>query len=393
VRLDVALTNAALATAADVSSVDFAGTCGTGASVSLISQTASAGTVSFLLSGVQDCEVAGTEGVELTLSVRPTGAGSVGVSAGFATELLTPLDGGTASDSGIISLVSGFAPVVEADTAASQLTLASSFRQFGAIGAASAIGNARIAQTSGTVYSDLAATTLDAAPVVSATLTVSGDFTGFGTGTGQAAVTFNGDPLTISGTSASITLTGSEAADLVAAAGATNQIAIRPGTSTTATANAILNASDYAATLTIGFDTGSGFVATTESATGDLDSVTREGETIIFPWTASAGTAAASGSNNVIRIGNTGSTAITGLFARVLSTSATGYTNPGLVSLGLTIPAGGEVLIDSALLQQVLGDFGRGDVEIVVEAPSSQITTRRLVVRPDGVFDWRSGRN
>lgn len=358
--------------------------CGPATSVLSSGGTAGSGSVTLILSGLNGCGDDAGEGVRVTLPVRVTGA--VSADARFSTEANLDVDGGTATRSSIITFASAFAPTVTADTATTQLTIASGFK---ALAGDDVLGSVRVAPSTATVYSNLTGTSAtNTANVTSVTVSVTGDsLVGFGTGTGSATMTIGGIAATISGNTASVTVTGTAAAAFTSA----SSIEVVPATGTSA---AVLSASSFTASITAGYSTAAGFSTGTENASGTIDSIVREGTTIVFPWTASNATVTVSGSNNVIRIGNRSGTTITGLYARVVNTSAVGYTNPGLVSLSpLTIPANGEALIDSALLTSKLGEFARGDIEIVVEANPSDLTTRRLVVRPDGVFDWRSGAN
>lgn len=384
VLLDVSLTNAVFS-----SQVLGAAVTATGAGCSLASSVLSTGggtatgSVTFVLSGLTDCEIG--DGVAVTLPVRVTGAGSVGVSATFRTEASVPVDGGTTSrGASLITLGSAFAPTVTADSATTQLTLASGFKAFAGD---TVLGAAGVVQPTATFYSDLSGTATDPSDVTSVTVSVSGDFTGFGTGTGNASLLIDGVAATITGSTASRTVTGSAAADFVGTS-APATIEVVAGTGTSA---AILNASTYSATVTASYDTSVGYASGTETASGALDQIVREGTTILLPWTSSQSNAAVTGSNNIVRVGNRTTSAINGVFVRVINTSTSGFTNSGLVALGSSIPAGGELLITSELLQQRLGDFGRGDIELVIEAAPSALSVRRLVARPDGVFDFGSG--
>lgn len=354
--------------------------CGPITSVLSSGGVAGTGSVVLILSGLNGCGDTPSEGVRVTLPVRVTGA--VSATAGLTTEANLAVDGGSFTRSSIITLASAFAPTVTADTTTSQLTIASGFKSFSAN---NVLGTVQVVPSTATIYSDLSQTTATStANVTSCTVTVTGSsFAGFGTGTGSASLTVGGTTATITGTTAVVSATGTAAATLCANGAASINVV---------TGTVALNAATYSASIVAGYSTAAGFSTATESASLAIDSIVREGTTILFPWAASSATVAISGSNNVIRIGNRSSTPITGLFARVVNSSDPAYVNPGLVSLApLTLPAGGEALIDSALLTSKLGQFQRGDIEIVVEASPGNLTTRRLVVRPDGVFDFRSG--
>lgn len=345
---------------------------------------ASESSVTFVVSNAQAVNNT-TGGFRVTLPVRVTGT-SVGVSAGFTTTdtPAIPVDGGFVTRSGVIAVVNGFSPGVAADTGTTRLTIASGYTSF--TGDA-VIGRVAIAPAAG-VNKDFT-TAVGAADVSRAVVTVTGDFTGFGTGSTRAALALGSNTFTISGSTASVTLTGAAAQALAVALTSGPQVTINnvPGTT------AALNASAYSATVTASY--GSGFATGSEEASGALQATTREGVAVLFPWVASTSRRASSGSNSIIRISNTGSTAVVGVRARVVATSATAYTNPGLVNLNQTIPAGGELVLTSDSLTTALGDFDRGDIEISFEGVSNRntITTRRLVQRPDGTTtDFGQGR-
>lgn len=347
--------------------------------------TTATGSVTFVLSDAQGCAVG--DRIEVTLPIRATGAGNIAATAGFTTEGGVPVDG-AAKTRNLVSLVSAFEPVVVADTTASTLTLASGFKAFAGDNVLGAVG----VRLRDNTFRDLGGNAAAPGDVESIAVTVSGDFSGFGTATGSASLRVAGTAATISGSTASITLTGTDAVNAVTTgtSGSTGlaSVTIVPSVAPTAV---VLNASAYSASVTGTFVTGSSYSTATESASGALDSVVREGTTILLPWTSSQTNAAVTGSNNIVRIGNRTNAAISGVFARVVNSSTSGFANSSLVPLGVTIPAGGELLLTSETLQAALGDFARGDIEVVIEAQSSALSVRRLVARPDGVFDFGSG--
>lgn len=339
-------------------------------------------TVRFILSGADDCGIG--QGAVVTLPIELTG-GAVGVTAGYETEGGSPVDGGAQTAAGVISFASAFAPGGAADSTAQVLSIASEFKDFLApnVGLAT-LGTVTVDHTPR--YLDLAGNQTVAANVTDVTVTVSGNFAGFGNGANDTLLEVDGDEVTIDSlSSASIDETGAQAQGYV-----NNDLDVDidvgavPG---------ILSASGYSVVVTATYDDTAGFTATPESsASTALEETTREGTTLIFPWTASA---TLGGSNNLIRIGNLTDTAITGVYARVANQSAGGTATVGaLVDLGITIAAEGETVINSAQLEAALGNFGRADVEIVVEADEANLTTRRLVIRDNGgVFDFGVGQN
>lgn len=388
ILLNVSLTNALFDGTVAGTAVDATGCSGTGTVSAVISSggTTATGSVTFVLSGAQIC--GDGDLIEVELPIRATGAGNIAATAGFTTEGGVPVDG-AAKTRNLVSLVSAFEPVVVADTTASTLTLASGFKAFSGNNVLGGVGVRLRPNT----FRDLSGSNLAVdTDVASIAVTVSGDFSGFGTATGSASLQVGGAAATISGSSASITLTGTAASTAVTTgtSGATGlaSVTIVPSVAPTAV---VLNASAYSASVTGTFVTGSSYSTATESASGALGSVVRQGTTILLPWTSSQTNAAVTGSNNIVRIGNRTNAPIAGVFARVVNSSASGFANSSLVPLGVTIPAGGELLLTSETLQAALGDFARGDIEVVIEAESSALSVRRLVARPDGVFDFGSG--
>lgn len=338
--------------------------------------------VRFILSGADDCGI-GT-GARVTLPISLTG-GPVGVTAGFETEGGSPVDGGQQTAAGVITFASAFAPGAAADSTAQVLSIASEFKDFLAPNTGLAtLGTVTVAHTPR--YLDLVGNQTVAANVTDVSVAVSGNFAGFGNGANDTLLEVDGDEVTINSlSSASIAETGVQAQGYV-----NNNLDVDidvgavPG---------VLSASGYSVVVTATYDDTAGFTATPESSSSiALEETTREGTTLIFPWTASA---TLGGSNNLIRIGNLTDTAITGVYARVANQSAGGTATIGsLVDLGLTIPGEGETVINSAQLEAALGNFGRADIEIVVEADEANLTTRRLVVRDNGgVFDFGVGQN
>ena len=129
----------------------------------------------------------------------------------------------------------------------------------------------------------------------------------------------------------------------------------------------------------------------------DLEKIDRDGTNIIFPWMNSTRIQDANGSSNLIRLGNIGATATGAVFGQVLNTvpslEGTGYvrlTTP--TELYSTIAARGERVVNTTLLTDKLGDFGRGDVQISIEARPENITARRYATLANGsVTEFESG--
>jgi hypothetical protein len=117
------------------------------------------------------------------------------------------------------------------------------------------------------------------------------------------------------------------------------------------------------------------------TVSGEIDPIGRQGTQVTFPWTQSATQAEASGASSVFRIGNLTTSDTGTVYAEVLNSSAAGFTSGGLIELTDAIEANGEFVINSAQLEAAVGDYGRGDVNFIVEAESDELTARQFVVR------------
>lgn len=124
---------------------------------------------------------------------------------------------------------------------------------------------------------------------------------------------------------------------------------------------------------------------------GALQSIDRNGTTVVFPWTQSSTQGAASGTTSVYRIGNLASIATGAIFAEVKNASEAGYMNPGIVQIAPSIAADGELVATSSTLEAALGNYGRGDVEFTAEADPDQLTGRQFVVRGDVIQQVQGG--
>ncbi|GAB5455974.1 MAG: hypothetical protein Hens2KO_22030 [Henriciella sp.] len=147
--------------------------------------------------------------------------------------------------------------------------------------------------------------------------------------------------------------------------------------------------SEYAVTVEITPAGGSDLTAGTV-ATGSLQPITRDGTTIVFPWTQSASQGAASGTTSVFRIGNLDNSAAGAVFVEVKNASEAGFMNAGITELAASIDANGEFVTNSTTLEGAVGNYGRGDLEFTVEAEPTTLTGRQFVVK-DGVIQQVTG--
>lgn len=150
-------------------------------------------------------------------------------------------------------------------------------------------------------------------------------------------------------------------------------------------------ASTYSVSAVVTPDANSDLDAT-QTTSGSLASIVRNGTTIVFPWTQSATQGAASGTISVFRLGNLDMASSGAVFAEVKNSSEAGFTSMGIVELATGIDGGGEFVINSSTLESELGNWGRGDVEFTVEADDATLTGRQFVVRGD-VIQQVSGGN
>lgn len=351
----------------------------------LSSGGASGGTsATFILSNsAPDCPA-----FNLDIPVTPNTGSAVTVTTTLATELNTPIDGLTASRQ-IISRPSAFAGVIDgaigagalADTFAT-LTVLPVYTTFSTTGGHSGgapesatvgqLGTARITVDTA-VHRDLADNLVAAGDVTAASFTVTGNFSAFNGAGGSA--TLGAAPMTINGAATSATVSGVQAA----LTGGTQAFVVTRET------GGVIPSSTYSGSISYTLN------ATNYNQegpfTGALETIQRDGTNVIMPWMNSTSIQSVSGSTNIVRLGNTNSVASGPVFAQVLNSTnpGTGYVPAAApVQLFADIPANGERLITTAILTAAVGEFGRGDVQISVEAPSNTITARRFATLSNG---------
>jgi hypothetical protein len=106
-----------------------------------------------------------------------------------------------------------------------------------------------------------------------------------------------------------------------------------------------------------------------------LGTVTFEGTNLLAPWVSDG----SNGTNNVIRLRNWTTTAISPVKASLLNptTSGTSGTAASTATCELgTIPASGELVITSAHLTTCFGSFKRSDVRLTIQGSDSAITAK-----------------
>ena len=349
--------------------------------------------VTFLISNSNpDCS-----GLNLLLPITP-GAGTASVTSTLATEAGTPIDGltatrnivtrGSAFDVVFDSVIGSVAPGggALADTFAT-LAVTPVYTTFSITGGHNVapesatvgqLGTIRIA-VDATQHADLTGTLFAAAAhVTDADTIVTGNFTAFdGAGGGAtlgAAATMTATTATINNQQVALT------------AGAVPFIVTRE-------TGGVIPSSTYSAQVTYTLD---GTWYNQEGpATGALETIQRDGTNVIFPWMNSTSIQTVTGTTNLIRLGNTSSAASGPVFAQVLNaaSSATGYTAAAApVQIAASIAGNSELVINTATLSTALGNWGRGDVQISIEAPSNTITARRYATLSNGsITEFQSG--
>lgn len=349
-------------------------------------------TATFILSNsAPDCPA-----FNLDIPVTPNTGSAVTMTTTLAVDGSgTPIDGLTASRQ-IISRPGAFSVAIDgaigagalADTFAT-LAVLPVYTTFSTTGGHSGgapesatvgqLGTIRINVAAG-VHRDLADNLATAADVTDADVTVTGNFNAFN-GAGGA--------VTLGGVAAD-TVTGTTATAL------NRQVALTAAAQAfivTRETGGVIPSSTYSAS--VAYTLNPTFYNQEGPATGALETIQRDGTNVVFPWMNSTSIQAITGTTNLIRLGNTNSVASGPVFAQVLNaaSSDTGYVAAAApVQIAASIPANGEVVINTATLTTALGNWGRGDVQISIEAASNTITARRYATLSNGsITEFQSG--
>lgn len=398
VVLTINLTGATFASAVGAGAVTGATACTTFTSTLSSGGASGSTSVTFLISNSNpDCSA-----LNMLLPITP-GAGTATVTATLATEAGTPIDGLTASRN-IVTRGSAFDVVFDsvigsaapgggalADTFAT-LAVTPVYTTFSTSGGHNVAPESATAGQLGTIritvdttqHADLTGTLFAAAAhVVDADTVVTGNFSAFdglpgggGGATLGASATFNGAATTATINNQQVALTAGPVPFIV-----------------TRETGGVIPSSTYSAQVTYALD---GTWYNQEGpATGALETIQRDGTNVIFPWMNSTSIQTVTGTTNLIRLGNVASAATGPVFAQVLNaaSSASGYTAaPAPVQIAASIPANGELVVNTATLSSALGNWGRGDVQISIEAPSNSITARRYATLSNGsITEFNSG--
>ncbi|MGA0545431.1 hypothetical protein ACO2Q1_09160 [Brevundimonas sp. VNH65] len=371
-------------------------------------------TASFLISSAGG----GCSFVNLDLPIAPNPGSPVSVSTTLRTELNNPIDPDstnatapipTAPNTEILQVVSrgsAFNSVVNGlttrDTAGvagalddtfATLTVTPVYTTF-KVGAPGHTGpeTATVAQL-GTVevlvdetfYRDLAKNNVLAAHVTGTTVVTTGSFSAFNGAGGS--VTLGGQAAVINAAASTATNTNTPGLVAVGAAGAVvSPAAFIVGRETAQTP---IQDSTYA--VTGSYTLNPAFYIASEAISGSFERIGRDGTNVVVPWLNSSNVEGATGTTNIIRLGNTGTAGTGPVYVTALNSvcpaGLTCATPPvGAVQIFDGIPAGGERVISTATLSAAgaLGQFGRGDVLVTIEAPANTITARRYATLPNG---------
>lgn len=142
--------------------------------------------------------------------------------------------------------------------------------------------------------------------------------------------------------------------------------------------------SDYTVNVRVNFKDYPAF----QSGAKPLASIRRDGVTAEVPWIASATLANNNLTKSTIRVANKGSEAAAVYAEYVTSANAPAGTST-LVGRGVpveigSVAAGSDLQITSNALTTALGEFGRGNIVVTVEANADDITVNNRIVYADG---------
>lgn len=309
--------------------------------------------VTFLISNLGGCNNGVPIHVQLPVQLANTTT-ALGINSTFTTELGTSIDGGAKNITNTVQFKKAFDVKTTADAVTTAATLASGFKVL--------TGDVALGTVVVTADTTLATGIQAAAPLVAGTDVTKADFKFVGLQDSKAA--------TLKLDAAAVPTTGLISVNNpVGAAGAVTAVA--------ASVNPI-SASTYTAETTLTL--AAGYTAQPAFGPSSLQSITREGSTVLLPWVASQTLVGTSQNETIVRIANIGNAATGAVSAELLTSSAGVPASTALVPLASSIAKGGELVITSGTLQTAFGaDFGRGDVRITVEALPAGLIVRRFV--------------
>ncbi len=343
---------------------------------------------------------AGCSSFNLDLPVAPNAGVPVTVTTTLQTEALTPIDGLTASRQ-ILTRPSAFNAVINGaispatpagalgDTFAT-LTVLPVYTTFktGTGGHTGAPETATVAQlgtveilADTTAFRDLAKTSVTLADVLTATVAVTGDYSAFDGAGGST--TLGGIPES-SITGSVRNFSGAPLTTALVAAGAAGAAPVSPEAFVVTRETAVTAIPTSAYTVSVGYTLVAPTYTPEGPFAGAFETIGRDGTNVVVPWLNSNSIQALNGTSNIIRLGNTSGAIVGPVYAQVLNNTLTAGVTTTPVQLFPNIAANGERVINTATLTSALGEFGRGDVQISVEAPANVITARRYATLANG---------
>ena len=354
-----------------------------------VSSTVSSGgtvgstSVTFLLSGA----VAGACN-ELSvddLDVLPTGSGTVSLAGQIETEAGTAIDGRNSNSINVIERGQAFD--VDFDAGITRTAILQStggpYRRFTGNVLGTTLGSVEVTADS-TYHRDLAGTLVSDADVTAISVTVDGAWGAFQTNANPPVnqVTLGGATAAISGNTATFSYPG--------LGGGLNELP-NGANALTLTADGVdpILARRYTASASLTL--AAGLTSPGAFSGGNVGEIVRDGTSVIVPGMLSRYLVDRLGENNQIRIGNIGSDATGAVYVTVRANNRIGnnppaYADQGTATVVATIPAGGEFLLNSTTLTNLVGQFGRGDIELSIEADPADIVVRRFYRGPAGTW-------
>ena len=326
-------------------------------------------------------------GFDLSVPVRPTTSGTVTVTTNLRTEQNNPIDGGLATFDAIFA-IDAFQPAFRGDLAAAgaeadTIALLAS-PTYTTLGGDNILGKTAIyVDTRAERSLDPTDTNVNVGDVVDADFTVTGDFSAF-----DGAAGIGGNPSLTNAANTPVacdTATTTVVTCLNRQADVTQLLSSKPNGRTFRVTpdGGVIEFSNYSAALDYDLTPGDFAAQPVAGTANNFETIEREGTNVILPWMNDTTIATNNGSSNTVRVGNMSANPAR-VSARVrnnnVAAQGAGYTDQGIQLIG-TAPARGEVQITTQTLTNAVGMFGRGDIELIIEAAPADITTRRYLVR------------
>lgn len=312
--------------------------------------------------------------------IKDTVAGNVSATISYAAASTGAAFGGAPVTADLVRVANGYSIYARANPVAgasafkpttfalpNYTALATTADYDAIIGAVAATNAEAGATVAGAIYADMKKSPM---PAITADVVVNGNLALL-TPTGPAGLTVNAAK-TSAATTAAAALVPTNITVAKAAGQATTPVTAPQAF--TATVTPVLAANTL--------------IAAQAPVTGSLETVGQQGTSFVAPWVQSANP----NYNTVIRVSNAGA-AVAGvrlsLSSPVGTATATQCTAAELPKLA-SIPANGELAINSADLTTCFGAFTRGDVRVTVPALTTNLTAKLRIVNPGNVVSEQS---